>query len=384
MDIQKPPPPPITTEFLLQNRADNRSLKQQVNQLSEVRLLNQVMDALPGSVVITNQDRLIVFANRAFLEFLGEKDRSIIYGLRFGELIQCENAFKNEDGCGASEQCLVCGARKAQISATDLRTDVEECRITVAGKLTGMELRVMASPFEIEGENYIIMGITDISDQKRRHMLERIFFHDLLNTAGGLRGFAELMKEATREELDDYKDVIFEISERLIEEINTQRDLVAAENGELEADFFPTDSLSILTELQEFYQNHEKARDRLVKVHIDAQSSSFSTDKVLLKRVLGNMVKNALEASNAGDAVTLNCVSDDQTVTFTVHNPGAIPKNVQLEIFKRSFSTKGGGRGLGTYSMKLLSEQYLGGKVAFKSTVEGGTTFIAKYNRTDD
>ena len=383
MELQNTDTPLITADHLLKHRSDKSPFMQQVDHLSTVKLLEQIMDALPESVVITTQDRLIVFANKAFIDFLGEKDRSAVYGLRFGEIVQCENSLLKEDGCGAAEACLVCGARQAQMSATDLNVDVQECRISATGKLSALELKVMASPFEVEGKSYIIMGITDISDQKRRHMLERIFFHDLLNTAGGLRGFAELMKEATREELDSYKDIIYEISERLIEEINSQRDLLAAENGELVTEFFPIDSLDVLLELQELYQNHDKAKDRFVVVDDTAEGKTFDTDKVLLKRVLGNMIKNALEATKAKETVTLSCTVEGDWVVYTVQNPGIIPEKVQLEIFKRSYSTKGSGRGLGTYSMKLLSEQYLGGEVDFISSAEKGTTFIARYKMVD-
>jgi sensor histidine kinase regulating citrate/malate metabolism len=54
-----------------------------------------------------------------------------------------------------------------------------------------------------------------------------------------------------------------------------------------------------------------------------------------------------------------------------------MPPEVQLQIFQRSFSTKGKGRGVGTYSMKLLTERYLGGKLAFTSAAGEGTTFTA-------
>jgi len=37
------------------------------------------------------------------------------------------------------------------------------------------------------------------------------------------------------------------------------------------------------------------------------------------------------------------------------------------------------GRGLGTYSMKLLSERYLEGCVGFTSSAKHGTTFTARY-----
>jgi signal transduction histidine kinase len=52
-----------------------------------------------------------------------------------------------------------------------------------------------------------------------------------------------------------------------------------------------------------------------------------------------------------------------------------MPKEVQMQIFQRSFSTKGKGRGIGTYSIKLLTETYLGGKVSFRSEERHGTTF---------
>jgi len=42
-----------------------------------------------------------------------------------------------------------------------------------------------------------------------------------------------------------------------------------------------------------------------------------------------------------------------------------------MQVFNRSFSIKGGDRGLGTYSIKLLSERYLNGEVGFTS--EEGT-----------
>jgi sensor histidine kinase regulating citrate/malate metabolism len=51
-------------------------------------------------------------------------------------------------------------------------------------------------------------------------------------------------------------------------------------------------------------------------------------------------------------------------------------EDIQLQIFNRSFSTKAADRGLGTYSMKILTEKYLKGKIYFTSKPETGTSFI--------
>ncbi len=52
-----------------------------------------------------------------------------------------------------------------------------------------------------------------------------------------------------------------------------------------------------------------------------------------------------------------------------------MPPEIQLQVFNRSFSTNGTGRGIGTYSIRLLGEKYLGGQVTFDSFDGGGTTF---------
>ena len=68
--------------------------------------------------------------------------------------------------------------------------------------------------------------------------------------------------------------------------------------------------------------------------------------------------------------------AEDGRPGFHVQNPGVILPDVAAQIFHRSFSTKGGyGRGLGTYGMKLLGEDHLGGSLSFKSTEAEGTRF---------
>ena len=115
------------------------------------------------------------------------------------------------------------------------------------------------------------------------------------------------------------------------------------------------------------------------KLVIDGRVESvvFETDAALLSRVLINMVKNALEATPKGGTVTLGCRTDGPDIRFEVHNPTAIPRDIAMQIFQRSFSTKSAGRGLGTYSMKLIGERFLGGRVGFTTSEAEGTTFHA-------
>jgi sensor histidine kinase regulating citrate/malate metabolism len=67
---------------------------------------------------------------------------------------------------------------------------------------------------------------------------------------------------------------------------------------------------------------------------------------------------------------------EDEKLKFSVHNTKFITRDIEMQVFMRTFSTKGPQRGLGTYSMKILGEQSLGGTVDFTTSETEGTTFF--------
>jgi signal transduction histidine kinase len=331
--------------------------------------------------MILNQERQLVYSNRALLQYLGLKDEQSIVGLRPGEILQCVHAFECEGGCGTTSFCGECGAVRAILSAQRGTQAVEECRVIrqPGQRPEALDLRVWATPLNLNDGPFTIFTVADISTEKRKQVLERTFFHDILNAAGALRGVAELMVETEEGAPGELTSMVYQLSEYLIEEIKTQRDLAAAEDNRLTTSYALISSLSLLQRVAQIYENHAVSRQRFVRIAPEATEVEFASDPVLLGRVLGNMVKNALEAVDVGQTVTLGCRVAGGEIEFWVHNPGVMPRSVQLQLFQRSFSTKGKGRGLGTYSMKLLSERYLQGAVSFTSTPETGTTFVGRY-----
>jgi signal transduction histidine kinase len=155
---------------------------------------------------------------------------------------------------------------------------------------------------------------------------------------------------------------------------------LAAENKELVVHPVSIDTTVLLKEIQNTFLKSETGKQFHIRIAPGAQQIEFISDRTLLTRVLSNMVKNALEASVPGDIIIIGVERLGEEIQFSVHNPGFIPHEVQLQIFQRSFSTKGAGRGLGTYGMRLLSERYLKGKVSFTSSEDQGTTFTARYH----
>ena len=121
---------------------------------------------------------------------------------------------------------------------------------------------------------------------------------------------------------------------------------------------------------------HETGQNRLILIADNSYDVVFNTDKTLFQRILINLLKNALEATLNEGTVMTGVENRGEKIRFWVSNEGVIPHNIKMQIFKRSFSTKGKGRGLGTYSIRLLAENYLKGKVGFTSNKMNGTIFF--------
>jgi len=339
-------------------------------------------DALPNIVMVLNRHRQVILCNRLLLDLLGVEDYESVKGLRPGELLHCVHACETAGGCGTTEYCSSCGAVNAILESQQGREVYHECRISVNNGrgLEAMDLGITAVPININGEDFTVVSMVDISAEKRRRVLERIFFHDVMNTAGGLMGLVELLESTADSDLvREFTLDIMSSAKLLVEQIREQHDLLLAENNELRVDMTPLRSLDLLTEAAGHFNGFETSGGREIVIDPAAENVVFVSNRRLLHRVLGNMLKNAHEASQDGEAIRLGCRLWNGQVEFWVNNPGGMPREIQLQIFQRSFSTKGKDRGLGTYSMKLLTESYLQGTVSFTVSEKEGTTFFAWY-----
>jgi signal transduction histidine kinase len=335
-------------------------------------------------LVILNQQRQIVFANNLFLQFLDLTNSHSVLGKRPGEAVDCIHAFAEEGGCGTSDFCRTCGAIGAILESQMGLVSEKECRIVTCSQ-DSLDLRVTATPYTNENGDYTIFAINDISHEKRREILERVFFHDVLNSAGGISGLSSLLQEVNNHgDIKKIAKTINRAAGNMVDEIQAQRQLIAAERGDLEPVLSHTTAMTLLNDVTDLFSKHEIIKDKELCISENLNDVSIYSDPVILRRILGNMVKNALEASPFKAKVSLSFQEKKNFIEFSVHNSTWIEQEVQLQLFKRSFSTKGSGRGIGTYSMKLLGEKYLKGKVWFQSSPEKGTTFFIAVPKNPD
>lgn len=215
------------------------------------------------------------------------------------------------------------------------------------------------------------------SNLERRRLLERLFFHDLLNLTGSLRGFAELLQDEDLQDKQQVTKLLEEATERIIDEIETQQILSAAESGELTVQTECLQTRPLLETLMAIYRHHRCASNRSLCLTEPLRDSLLWSDPSLLTRILGNLIKNALEATPLAGEVRIDCLEAEDEIIFSINNPGEIPESVRKKIFRANVSTKGHGRGLGLHSIRLLVEA-LSGKVEITSDPDAGTTFFIR------
>jgi hypothetical protein len=360
-------------------KKNNEAPVKNMQEFNSLEYLSSFINTLPYLVVILDENRQILISNKKASDILSDGDLIRLLTKRPGEALKCIHSYECEDGCGSSDHCKYCGALNAIQESKKRKEPVTmECRIIASesSNLVFYNFEVTAAPFFFNGMDYTVFSMQDISAKKRKRQLERIFFHDILNTAANINGLSQLLS-LERKSVDNLNlmKVIKRVSSELIEEIETQKQLTDAESGELELKIQSISSIKVLEELTDQFKNHLQ-NNASVLLDSRAEEISFESDPVLVTRVLKNMLKNAIEASGPAETITAGARKHENRIQFWVKNNAYIPESVGKQLFQKSYSTKGTGRGFGTYSMKLLGENYLKGKVHFTSSEVEGTTFF--------
>ena len=370
----------MKTYFATPKRSSGEMIQEGYASVKKTAFVCQVMDAMPCLSVILDKNRQIIYANKALISLLGVDEMNKILGFRPGELVSCIHSCTMPGGCGTAEACAQCGAVNTIVKCMHTHEqETGECRITSKtgqSQLVSFEFKITCTPFVLGDDNFMIMTLTDISGEKRRQLLETTFLHDLSNQTNNLHGLVYMLQKLDKTaQIGKLTDILSTVSSKINDEIISYKQLISAENNALPVNKMEVNANDIVDMVVNSICFHEVASAKNIEKDIPETDLVLETDITLLQRILLNMLKNALEASAPGETVKIGYTVQNDGITFFVHNDCVIPNNIKTQIFQRSFSTKGEGRGIGTYSMKLLGENYLKGKVGFESTPEAGTNF---------
>jgi signal transduction histidine kinase len=367
---------PVTANSERSPLTEIRNLHEKIR---SVEYLQELMDSLPNPGMIITPQRQIVLFNEEFTKLIGARKIEDTLGMRPGDILKCVYAVDDPEGCSTAPECQFCNALFTILESQQQNEKVsKEARLITKdeGRITNFDLVITSSPIMIEGQQFYLVTMMDITSEKRRKVMERVFFHDVLNLAHGLENTLHVsqMNECSPvggRTLDNSR----KITTSLIDEILFQKNLLSAESGDLRIQVSSFRSIDLLKEIIDHMGDSKESVGKYLVILGSSEDIEIRTDRSLLRRVLMNMTKNGLEASESGEEVKLSCYREKNEIVFSVWNSAVMSEEVISQLWQRSFSTKGENRGIGTYSMRLFTEDYLGGWIDFTSDKVEGTEF---------
>jgi signal transduction histidine kinase len=115
-----------------------------------------------------------------------------------------------------------------------------------------------------------------------------------------------------------------------------------------------------------------------VRVKIPEEAAVMVTDFEIIRRVLTNLVSNAVQAMPDGGKLDISAAREANETILVVRDTGrGIPEEYKHRLFTPLFTTKSRGQGFGLAVVKRMTDA-LGGAVTFESQIGKGTKFIVR------
>lgn len=359
---------------------------------AEREISRTLMENTPVGICITTRDGMYEFVNEAYCEIYGY-GRDELLGHSFTMVVPEESRDYLMD---LHDQFL---GRKWELSGEweVLRKDGSVITILANAAYlvdTSGEAKKVTYVIDIsdikESERRLKESVDALTEEKAhreridqsRQDMEQILRHDLRSPLNGVMGMSQLLLTSLQSgDEREYASAIYESGKKMLKMIDNSLDFMKMEHGDYQLRLDDFNLLDIFSVIQRDLSLLIERMDVRIEVVINgdlAQKDAWLhivAERSHLENLFSNLIRNAVEASESGDVVTVSIqgAENDETYYITVHNDSAIPVEIRSSFFER-YSTLGkkNGTGLGTYIAKLITETH-GGSISFETSDTVGT-----------
>jgi len=208
--------------------------------------------------------------------------------------------------------------------------------------------------------------------------------HEIRNPLGGVQLYASLLKRDLAGQQEPLKWV-----GKISKAVHTLDSIVSdilAFTQEQTCQKADVAVMGLIHEVLDYLQGQVAAREARVEVSSSSEALTVQADVNMLRRVLFNLLRNALDAIEVGGVVAVRVEADkpgkdasaesgEAGVLISVSDTGpGIAAEVKGQIFNPFFTTKDTGTGLGLTIVHQLVECH-GGRIEAENKEQGGATF---------
>jgi nitrogen fixation/metabolism regulation signal transduction histidine kinase len=200
--------------------------------------------------------------------------------------------------------------------------------------------------------------------------------HDIKNPLTPIQLWVDLLERAKAEESPELETIFARTVDTVRRQVEHLREIASdfhALTGVGEPHPTSFDAGELLAEV--FELNAALCAERRITQHRTGEGGRVRLDQGLLRRVLMNLVSNAIQAMPEGGELTGEARAEGQKLVIEVRDTGVgIPEDLRARLFEPYFTTRSAGTGLGLAISKRVVEE-LGGEIALVANADGlGTT----------
>lgn len=259
-----------------------------------------------------------------------------------------------------------------------------------SGEGDELAIEVYVHRILVDGRPQLQWILRDITERKNldklREDLASMIYHDLrsplANVVSGLDVLEMMLPPDSDPTIQSVLDIAMRSTERVQRLANSLLDTSRLEAGERlgSPDAVPVSDL--MQAAMEATQPGAEAKEVALEVSVAKDLPKVMADAEMIKRVLINLIENAIKYSKEGQKVAVSAKRKGEEVEFWVQDEGrGIPKSEHERIFEKFTRVQSGatgstkGLGLGLAYCKLAVEGH-GGKIWVESETGHGARFV--------
>jgi signal transduction histidine kinase len=211
--------------------------------------------------------------------------------------------------------------------------------------------------------------------------------HELRTPLGLILGHATFLRELAGGQYDEQLDAIIRNATKLKEIVENLSDVDNFENGSARVKGGRVSMTKIAEDVVSLFREEAEQKNITLKLEPASQPFYLHADQVKITIALSNLVKNAIQYTEAGGQVNVRVEEDSGYIKVTVTDNGiGIPPRELPRIFDRFYQVEThltrryGGMGLGLSVAKAMIELH-GGRIWAESEGRGSRfTFLLPVN----
>jgi signal transduction histidine kinase len=342
---------------LVENLRERQRLQHELKEMSvkhrsEAFKLQQLIDAIPVSIIAIDGKQTVTLINDTMMSFFPHLNKKNLLGTQYSYISE---VFGKDH-----EQSLMIQALEGKYIRSQVQTFQERTFVTSSFPIKLEDQRITGAVMVSMETTELIRLRKEIGHIEQLSLVGQMaasITHEIRNPMAVIRGFVQLMQEKKMVSNEQYLEIMLEELDRangIIDDF-----LSLAQNRVVPMEY--CDLHAIIRQLEPLVLAEANLRGHTLRLELSPELSPLLLNAKEIKQLLLNLLRNGMEAMEEKGVLTITTRELEEEVELQVSDTGkGIPEEVRRKLFEPFFTTKTRGTGLGLAVCLSIVERHHG------------------------